>query len=170
MGKLTLDQSAFKALASETRLDILKRLDDKPKTLSDLAREMDLTKATLHEHLGKLAEAELVSRKEREGHKWIYYKLSWKGSSLLHPEKTYIAVMLSSGVASLIVGVVALIRYLTPVKQEPAVRTLTFSPAEEPWLTESALLLIAIVLISAFAVLLGLSIYLRGKGRNLFIE
>jgi DNA-binding transcriptional ArsR family regulator len=165
MGKLTLDQSAFKALSSETRLEILKRLDGRQKTLSDLSKEMDLTKATLHEHLNKLTEAELVSRREREGHKLVYYKLSWKGASLLHPEKTYIGVMLSSAAASIIVGMVALVRYLT-FKRPEAVETfnITKGPTEEA-IDPDLLLIIAVVLISIFAILLAASIVLHRKGR-----
>lgn len=95
MTKVTLDREAFKALASDTRLDILRTLDGKKLSLSEISRATNLNKATLHEHLSKLLEADLVKRKDREGHKWVYYKLSWKGESLLHPENTKIVVMLS---------------------------------------------------------------------------
>ena len=49
--KITLDQDSFKALASETRIGILKKLDDTQLTVSDLARELKMSKATLFEHL-----------------------------------------------------------------------------------------------------------------------
>ena len=75
MTKLTLDMNTFKALASDTRLDILKALDGKKLSLKDISRITNLNKATLHEHLTKLNEAGLVKKKEREGHKWVYYKL-----------------------------------------------------------------------------------------------
>ena len=79
MPKITLDMNAFKALASDTRLDILRALDGKKMSLKDISKETKLNKATLHEHLVKLNEAGLVKRKEREGHKWVTYKLTWKG-------------------------------------------------------------------------------------------
>ncbi len=82
MAKVTLDKNSFKALASETRLDILRTLDGKKMGIKDISNATNLNKATLHEHLTKLHEAGLVKRKEREGHKWVYYKLSWKGASL----------------------------------------------------------------------------------------
>ena len=94
MTKVTLDKNMFKALASETRLDILRNLDGKKLTLKDISNVTNLNKATLHEHLFKLHKAGLVKRREREGHKWVYYKLSWKGNSLLHPENNRIVVML----------------------------------------------------------------------------
>jgi len=76
MTKVTLDMSTFKALASGTRLDILRVLDGKHLSLNDICKETNLNKATLHEHLTKLHEVGLVKRKEREGHKWVYYTLS----------------------------------------------------------------------------------------------
>lgn len=93
MSKVTLDLNAFKALASDTRLNLLRTLDGKKMNLKEISNVTRLNKATLHEHLSKLYEAGLVKRKEREGHKWVYYKLTWKGSSLLHPENTKIAVL-----------------------------------------------------------------------------
>ena len=96
MSKITLDLNAFKALASDTRLDILRALDGKKMSLKDISNVTNLNKATLHEHLSKLNEAGLVKKKERDGHKWVYYKLSWKGESLLHPENTKIVVMFTT--------------------------------------------------------------------------
>jgi len=112
MSKITLDVNSFKALASETRLDILRSLDGKKMTLQDISKITNLNKATLHEHLTKLNEAGLVKRKEREGHKWVYYKLSWKGSSLLHPDNTRIVVMFSATFIALISGIYGLINHL----------------------------------------------------------
>jgi DNA-binding transcriptional ArsR family regulator len=63
MPKVTLDMAAFKALASDTRLDILKSLDGKKMSLKDISNATKLNKATLHEHLSKLHEAGLVKKK-----------------------------------------------------------------------------------------------------------
>ena len=67
MSKITLDKNAFKALASDTRLGILKTLDGKKMGLMDISKITNLNKATLHEHLTKLHEVGLVKRKERQG-------------------------------------------------------------------------------------------------------
>ena len=67
MSKVTLDINAFKALASDTRLDILRTLDGKKMSLKDISNATNLNKATLHEHLSKLNEAGLIKKKEREG-------------------------------------------------------------------------------------------------------
>ena len=111
MVKLTLDMNTFKALASDTRLDILKVLDGKHMSLKDISTATSLNKATLHEHLCKLNEAGLVKRKERDGHKWVYYKLTWKGECLLHPENTRIVVLFCSTFFTLFLGIVQLINY-----------------------------------------------------------
>ncbi len=112
MSKVTLDRDMFKALASETRLDILKALDGKKLGLNEISNEINLNKATLYEHLTKLYEAGLVKRNERQGHKWVYYTLSWKGESLLHPENTRIVVMFSSTFIALFFGIISLINFI----------------------------------------------------------
>ena len=112
MAKITLDRDTFKALASDTRLDILRALDGKNLGLNDIAKATSLNKATLHEHLSKLHEAGLVKKKEREGHKWVYYKLSWKGESLLHPENTRIVVLFSTTFIALAIGIIQIVWYI----------------------------------------------------------
>ena len=112
MAKITLDRETFKALASDTRLDILKTLDGKNLGLNEIAKVTNLNKATLHEHLAKLHEAGLIKRNEREGHKWVYYKLTWKGESLLHPENTKIVVLFALTFVALWVGILQLIWYI----------------------------------------------------------
>lgn len=112
MTKITLDRETFKALASDTRLDILKTLDGKNMGLNEIAKVTNLNKATLHEHLTKLHEAGLIKRNEREGHKWVYYTLTWKGESLLHPENTKIVVLFALTFVALWVGLVQLIWYI----------------------------------------------------------
>lgn len=93
-GKITLDRDTFKVLASETRVGILKNLDEKQMTVSDLARAMEMNKATLFEHLEKMINAGLIKKKEDE-RKWVYYYITWKGKNILHPERTKIVIALS---------------------------------------------------------------------------
>lgn len=112
MTKITLDKDTFKALASDTRLDILRTLDGKKLGLNDISRATNLNKATLHEHLTKLNKAGLVKKNEREGHKWVYYKLTWKGENLLHPENTKIVVLFSLTFIALWAGIVQMYWYV----------------------------------------------------------
>ena len=111
MPKIMLDKNVFKALASEARLDIIRKLDGKKMGLNDISNASNLNKATLYEHLTKLHEAGLVKRKERKGHKWVYYKLSWKGENLLHPDNNRIVVMFSVTLITLFFGIIGLFNY-----------------------------------------------------------
>ena len=113
MPKVNLDIESFKALASETRLDILRVLDGKKMSLNEITKATNLHKMTLHEHLSKLTSAGFIKRIEREGHKWVYYKLSWKGQGLLHPENTRIVVMFSMTFFSLFFGIFTFIYHLS---------------------------------------------------------
>jgi DNA-binding transcriptional ArsR family regulator len=113
MTKVTLNRDAFKALASDTRLDIIRTLDGKKMSLTELSKATSLNKATLHEHLNKLTEADLVKRIQREGHKWVYYKLSWKGESLLHPENTKIVIVFAAAFTALIAGFIQMYLYFS---------------------------------------------------------
>jgi len=112
MSKVTLDMDTFKALASDTRLDILRVLDGKNMSLKDISNATKLNKATLHEHLTKLHEAGLIKRNGREGHKWVYYKLTWKGECLLHPENTRIVVLFTTTFIALWIGIVQFMWYI----------------------------------------------------------
>lgn len=106
MDKITLDRSVFKALASDTRLDILKALDVRQKTVTELAKELELNKATVFEHLEKLAEVGLIQKLEDE-RKWVYWQLSWTGRRLLHPEKITLAILLSTAGGALVTAIAA---------------------------------------------------------------
>ncbi|MHB8634642.1 MAG: ArsR/SmtB family transcription factor [Thermoplasmatota archaeon] len=113
MAKITLDAETFKALASATRLSVLRSLDERRKTLSELARDLSLNKATLHEHLTLLSGAGLVKKRDDEGRKWIYYELTWTGEKILHPqETTTFNLLLAAGVAAAGGGVAMLGRVL----------------------------------------------------------
>src|SRR5437016_9701035 len=102
-GKITLDQESFKALASDVRVGILKRLDVRRETVTDLSGLLNLSKPTLLEHLEKLQAAGLVKRID-DGRKWIYYALSDKGRKILHPERVAITLALGIAVALAAIG------------------------------------------------------------------
>jgi DNA-binding transcriptional ArsR family regulator len=81
---MEIDRKTLKALAADTRLDILKSLSKRRKMPSELSKELDLAASTITEHLDRLEEAGLI-RREETGHKWIYYQLTEKGESLVKP-------------------------------------------------------------------------------------
>ena len=79
VAKVVLDSEVFKALASPTRLAVLRSLDERRKTVTELARDLELNKATVHEHLQLLVATGLIKKRDDEGRKWIYYELTWRG-------------------------------------------------------------------------------------------
>ena len=83
--KIMLDSSSFKALASETRVLILKELDKKRSTASETAKALGISVQAASEHLENLRVAGLVER-SNDGRKWVYFTLTEKGQAVLHPE------------------------------------------------------------------------------------
>lgn len=113
--RVTLDREAFKVLASDTRLDILKALDERPMTVSELGRKLELNKATVFEHLEKLTGAGLIKKHDDEERKWVYYSLSWKARRILHPERVTIALLFSSSLAALLSGIAVAAEYVRTI-------------------------------------------------------
>jgi DNA-binding transcriptional ArsR family regulator len=93
-GNVILDYESFKALASHVRIDILKKLDEKQMTVTDLARALKISKSTAHKHLERLVEVGLVERKDTH-RKWVYYRITRKGAKVLHPENVTVSLLLS---------------------------------------------------------------------------
>ena len=122
--KITLDMKAFQTLASDTRIGIIKSLDQRRKTLTELSRAFGLSASTVKEHMDKLLEAELV-RLVDDGHKWKYYELTRRGTRILHPGTTKIWVMLTLAIAGAFYAAWDLLRW------SPAGMTAANSIAEE---------------------------------------
>ena len=90
---ITFNIKIFKALASRKRIKILQVLEERQKTVSELHRELNLSKSTLYENLGVLLNAGLIQRIELNN-KFVYYKLSDIGQKLLNPQD-YVKVSIS---------------------------------------------------------------------------
>ena len=115
MDKIALDKRIIGALASEPRVDILKKIDYGSMTLSKLTDELNISKSTVHEHLTILIESGLVKKVNRDN-KWVYYELTDKGTEILHPHKmTRIIVLLSTAILSFVVGIVGLYRFVRSI-------------------------------------------------------
>ncbi len=116
---IVLTKETFEVLASETRLTILKTLNERRMTITELADDLDLAKSTVHHHLQKLADSGLVAA-EDDGHAWVYYALTPEGRALLQPHGgARIRIILAAGLASLAGGVCALAAFLTaPIREE----------------------------------------------------
>lgn len=141
--KITIDRKALFTLASETRINLLKELDKRRMTQSELSKELGMSKTAVKEHLDKLEEAGLVERSD-EGRKWIYYQLTGKGKYVLHPgSKITITLMLSTAIAAIGGGFFELYRYVVgkfvmgptaplPTPEPAPVEEVTPTPTPQP--------------------------------------
>lgn len=102
MVKITLDEEVFKALSSETRVNILKELDGKQLTVTQLSTKTGLSKSAIHRHLEQLKGVDLI--KKDAARKWVYYRLTWKATNILHPERARIVTALSISILLIVVG------------------------------------------------------------------
>jgi len=105
-GNVILDQDSFKALSSHVRIDILKFLDQRQMTVTDLSKVLKISKSTAHKHLERLVEVGLIERLD-ENRKWVYYRITRKGLKILHPENITVSFLLSWSivlVGALLVG------------------------------------------------------------------
>jgi DNA-binding transcriptional ArsR family regulator len=91
--KITIDRDTLRALAVDTRIEILKSLDNHKATLSDLSKEMSMSLSTIKEHLEKLVSSGLIEQIDK-GTKWKYYRLTKKGKNILHPSEARIWILL----------------------------------------------------------------------------
>jgi DNA-binding transcriptional ArsR family regulator len=118
--KITLDRKTFKALAADTRIEILKRLGEHQQTLTDLAEEFDMAPSTIKEHLDKLVQAGLIQQVEK-GMKWKYYKLTRKGRKLLDPYETKVWIILGTTIIALFGSLYKLLLDLGKLAQNSAI-------------------------------------------------
>lgn len=90
--KVLIDKETLKAIAVDTRLNILKLLAKKKYTLTDLSEMLGLGNSTVKEHMDNLIKAELVE-KEQTDRKWKFYSITLKGRRLVEPREIKVLFM-----------------------------------------------------------------------------
>jgi predicted ArsR family transcriptional regulator len=126
--RIVLDRESFRALAVDSRINILKYLDERPHTLTELAAALELSHGTVKEHLEVLEGSGLILKND-EGRKWKYYVLTDKGKTLINPReaRVFFSFMLSL-VATLVLGLSLMIRkFLGAEPQQMVMRAETAS-------------------------------------------
>lgn len=148
--KIVLDVSTFKALASGTRVSILKTLEQRRHTQSELAAVLDMSIPTIKEHLLEMEKAGLVKRNE-EGRKWIYYSLTEKSKCVLDPERKRLWIVLGFFLLSAVGAVLTVSKYFSQSAMQAggalaessprlmAVKTAAFDTAEEAVAAQASL-------------------------------
>lgn len=103
--QVELDKKSLFALASDTRLEILRALQPMRRTVTQLADSLGIDKAAVHRHLKTLEEGGFVKRYEEHG--FVYYGLSWKARDLISPgENTRVIILLSATLILLMAAIV----------------------------------------------------------------
>ncbi len=113
---IRLDKETFKALASGTRVDVLKLLNQRRHMQSEIAASLGLSVPTVKEHLAALEKAGLVERHD-EGRKWKYYSLTSKGKGVLNPEEMKIWIVLAMLVFSVVGGIWSSLKMFAPAPE-----------------------------------------------------
>jgi DNA-binding transcriptional ArsR family regulator len=152
MPKVVLEQKALEALASETRVGVLKQLGERQRTLTQIARALAMDKAAVYRHLQKLGEGRLVEKDA--SHAFTYYRLTWQGRAVVRPQDTTrIAIVLGSSLAAGIGAMLALVAYLTPrYELDPILDAPRLVPPEPMFLAAAIVLLSIVALLIAGAV------------------
>jgi len=109
-----VSKSLLKTITVDTRTDILKSLDDRPMTASELSRKLGKHVTTISEHLQSLKNSNLVERVERPGRKWVYYRLTKPGLGVIHPESHRWVFILSVILISFVGGLYFVNAYSYP--------------------------------------------------------
>lgn len=109
---MKMDSKLIKLLSSETRITIIKLLEERRHMPSELARKLGKSPSTIVEHLRKLEEYGLV-RRICSKNKWVYYELTPEGKKLVDKKDMRIVIPLALGTLFLIISV-----FLIPITRE----------------------------------------------------
>ncbi len=102
--RFILSRKSFVALASPTRLRIIKILGERRMTLSEISREMNMSKSTVSEHMEKLLKAGLITVEKRG--KWTYYSLTDFGRAIADGRELVVRIVISAGIILLSAGLI----------------------------------------------------------------
>jgi DNA-binding transcriptional ArsR family regulator len=122
--ELTISSEEIKALSSETRIDVLKLLNERKYTLAELSKIKKVSAPSMKQQLKVLEENNLIHQLN-EGRKWKYYELTVKGKQLLESKKKPIHVTLILSASILLLFLTGLVFYAN---------TLIYSSVSDPGL------------------------------------
>jgi DNA-binding transcriptional ArsR family regulator len=116
--KITLDRETFKALAVDSRVKILRLLDDRQHTLTDLSEELGMAPSTIKEHLDTLVSAGLITQIDK-GMKWKYYRLTSKGKEIINPYEKKVLILLATSLLAAMASMYVLVSRLQNLIPSP---------------------------------------------------
>ena len=154
MEYVLIDKSKVSVLFSETRITILKKLNKRPYTVSELSEALTYAKSSLAIHLEKLETAGLIIEKD-EGRKWKYYHLTNAGKEMVEGKNSLkpIAFLLA-----VLVGFFVTYRILVGVI-ESSIQYASLHPEQQfdHELSSAAFQLLELIGLSVIAVILGVA-------------
>jgi len=109
-----VDRDVLKVLSADTRMDIMKMLEEGARTPSFMGKHLNKSDATIIEHLNVMTKAGLVKRIEQPGKKWIFYTLTERGKGIVSSKSRRLIIILSMSLLSLAAGVFSLGSYFSP--------------------------------------------------------
>jgi predicted transcriptional regulator len=81
--KTIVDHRIIHAISSQLRVNILRELKNRSLTVTELSKELNVSKSTIHDNLSVLMDANLIFIK-KTNRKWVYYALSQEGEDLVN--------------------------------------------------------------------------------------
>ncbi|MDW7726780.1 MAG: winged helix-turn-helix domain-containing protein [Candidatus Methanoperedens sp.] len=113
------DNKLIKSLSSDIRRDILKKLNTRNKTVSELSRELKAGKSTIFYNISILQESSLVKKLEN-GNEFVYYELTDNAKELFDSkEKIKFTILLTSTIIAFLGGIVSIYRYFENIAHVP---------------------------------------------------
>jgi len=115
---VVMDKKTFRSLTSETRIKILKLLSKRNYTLTEIAKELGITKTSAKEHLDILVEGRLIEPVP-SSNIWKYYTLTKDGRKLIERETPKrVVILIAIAIIGLLISVYGFTDVFTPQQQE----------------------------------------------------
>ncbi len=133
---IVVNKAVLKALGAETRVAILKSLEKRQKTPSELSSELKLAVPTILEHLSHLETAKLIERHD-DGHKWKYYALTKTGKQIKSGTPLRVLILLAIGVLFLFTGFMYVPTISSP-QMQTSIPTESAQTMDEPIASKTA--------------------------------
>ena len=108
--KIFVPVETFKNLISEDTLRILKVLDKHTLSFIQLGKKTDIPQDQLQFQLQRLIQGKVVKTKNRKN--TLHYSLSFRGSSLLHPENSRIMILFCASIITFLISIGSLVHWI----------------------------------------------------------
>lgn len=177
--KIFVPVQTFKNLVSEDTLRILQVLDKHNLTSDQLSTITKIPRNRLQSQLQRLSDGKLIKTKKQNDRD--HYSLSFKGSSLLHPENSRIMVLFSASIITLLLSIGSMIHWISQTFLPPenetnllqeadnvvkgplsVFATETTQNVQDPWYS-----IIALIGITLFVVLISVTMWRYQKNKSL---